>query len=365
MEEFLIKCLDGIRKVTGWNRDKEVKKSIDDTEVVLRWKIDELNKTGKTSDNQAEKYLQPIFIALSSTNLDCREQALITLSQLIERGYLKGKAELSRDQPNITVMDDIIERICGCLENQFINDSIEVRVIRTLLTAVTSEECEIHENTLLNILYSIFDIYFNAMKQENKMLAYAALSQIVGYIFDHMNEVDKQYLSQIEPESLDFEPNIFSTSTAAELVSTLKSDFIPDVDLPSIYKPVLTYLGYKFSLDVLRRSQTGLEKDMITTNIKSNEEEMREIELLNKLPTVYHRDTYLFIRSLGILSLTPLNKDNAIEFRNISLSLLTNGIPKGKEGIRRIDVFIECIKQHLLKSLLFNFMSPNTEVYLI
>lgn len=348
MEDYLISSYELLRKSTGWNKDREIKQAIDTTINKLRQNKDENIKNNKLSDNMCEKYLQPIVESLISNNLECIEQSLLLLSQLIERGYLKGKEELRRDEPNKTVLDYLIEKTIATLSHS--NDEIQMGVIRFLLTAVTSEETEVHENVLLSCIYSIFDVYFAAEKPEVKMVASASLTQIVGYSFMKVNFIDESYMSLAENEDLDFEPSI-SESTASELFNAINNNYEEERAMSPLYRHSLSHLY-------------GKEKDASNDSLLKMQNEDPDQEYIERLPTIYHKDIFLIIRALGILSLVASEIENSIEYRKMSLSLLTGAFPKAKNIIRGIDIIIECIKKHLLKSLLFNFMSTNTEVYI-
>jgi len=85
-------------------------------------------------------------------------------------------------------MDSIIETICGC--DDFDDDNVQLQVIKALLTAVTSQTCEVHEGGLLVAVRSCYNIHLVTRNAVNKTTAKATLTQMLSIVFQRMEAAD-------------------------------------------------------------------------------------------------------------------------------------------------------------------------------
>ena len=74
------------------------------------------------------------------------------------------------------------------------------KVIKVLLTAVTSSQCEVHEAALLMAVRSCFHIHLISKNPINKTTAKAALTQILSVINQRM-EVHRNDITNQTPET--------------------------------------------------------------------------------------------------------------------------------------------------------------------
>ena len=61
-----------------------------------------------------------------------------------------------------------------------------VSCVQALLTAVTSNSCEVHEGTLLQAVRTCYNIYLASRNLINQTTAKATLSQMISVIFQRM-----------------------------------------------------------------------------------------------------------------------------------------------------------------------------------
>ena len=87
-----------------------------------------------------------------------------------------------------STMDSIIETICGC--DDFDDDNVQLQVIKALLTAVTSQTCEVHEGGLLVAVRSCYNIHLVTRNAVNKTTAKATLTQMLSIVFQRMEAAD-------------------------------------------------------------------------------------------------------------------------------------------------------------------------------
>lgn len=87
-------------------------------------------------------------------------------------------------------MDEIVGTICAC--DDFDDDNVQLQVIKALLTAVTSNTCEIHEGSLLIAVRSCYNIHLVTKNQVNKTTAKATLTQMLSIVFQRMEAYDQR-----------------------------------------------------------------------------------------------------------------------------------------------------------------------------
>ena len=128
----------------------------------------------------------------------------------VERGYLRGNKSVyitpnnsaitnannantnnntdipddDGDRRRLTLMDLIIDTISKCSDE--FDDGVQLQVVNSLLTAITSPYCEVHEASLLLAIRACFHIHLVAKNVVNKQTAKAALTQMLSAIFRRM-----------------------------------------------------------------------------------------------------------------------------------------------------------------------------------
>lgn len=85
-------------------------------------------------------------------------------------------------------MDSIVEIVSKCSDEY--DDGVQLQVVKALLTAVTSNQCEVHEASLLLSVRSIFHIHLISKNPVNKTTAKAALTQILSVVFQRLENFD-------------------------------------------------------------------------------------------------------------------------------------------------------------------------------
>ncbi|XP_041101817.1 brefeldin A-inhibited guanine nucleotide-exchange protein 1-like isoform X2 [Polyodon spathula] len=134
---------------------------------------------------EADKYFLPFELAcqskcprIVSTSLDC-------LQKLIAYGHLTGSAPDST-APGKKLIDRIIETICSCFQGPQTDEGVQLQIIKALLTAVTSQQIEIHEGTVLQAVRTCYNIYLASKNLINQTTAKATLTQMLNVIFARM-----------------------------------------------------------------------------------------------------------------------------------------------------------------------------------
>lgn len=142
----------------------------------------------------ANKYF-PIFKeALDSKITKVIETTLYYIQKLISHGFLTGNCEDScsySETPSFSsqrhprkMIDAIVESVCKCVQDT--DDNVQLQIIKTLLTTITSFNCEVHDRTLLEAFRACYHIHITSKNLVNQTTAKATLTQMMHYVFQRM-----------------------------------------------------------------------------------------------------------------------------------------------------------------------------------
>ncbi|GBG26811.1 Brefeldin A-inhibited guanine nucleotide-exchange protein 1 [Hondaea fermentalgiana] len=165
-----------------------------------------LKRLEETSDENleagsspADAYLKPLLLALAAPQPKVAVASLDCLQKLMSYGFLQGQAKardagFETEEPDISVMDLVVRAICACEDTEgkgnTTDDSVQLQVIKALLTAVTSAGCGVHETSLLNSVRACYHIHLYSRNPVNKTTAKATLTQMMSAIFQQMEVAD-------------------------------------------------------------------------------------------------------------------------------------------------------------------------------
>jgi len=115
--------------------------------------------------------------------------ALDGIQKLLACGFLTGKGadpfkEAEQGAPPRMLMDSVIETVCECEEQS--DDTVQLQMVRVLLTGVTSQTCEIHCNSLMTAVKTCFQIHRDSKNAMNQRTASAYLTQMLGVVAQRM-----------------------------------------------------------------------------------------------------------------------------------------------------------------------------------
>lgn len=131
----------------------------------------------------AESILSPLINASASGVLKIADPAVDCIQKLIAHGYLRGEADASGGA-EAKLLTKLIESVCKC--HDLGDDQMELLVLKTLLSAVTSISLRIHGDCLLQIVRTCYDIYLGSKNIVNQTTAKASLIQMLVIVFRRM-----------------------------------------------------------------------------------------------------------------------------------------------------------------------------------
>jgi brefeldin A-inhibited guanine nucleotide-exchange protein len=114
--------------------------------------------------------------------------ALDSIQKLMAYGFLTGKGadpfKEAAAGTSRSLMDSVIECVCGCQEQS--DDTVQLQMIRALLTAVTSQTCEVHGNSLMLAVRTCFQIHKDSKNSMNQRTAQGSLTQMLNVVTQRM-----------------------------------------------------------------------------------------------------------------------------------------------------------------------------------
>ncbi|CAL9240962.1 unnamed protein product [Arabidopsis halleri] len=124
---------------------------------------------------KSEIILSPLINASSTGVLKIVDPAVDCIQKLIAHGYVRGEADPTGG-PEALLLSKLIETICKCHELD--DEGLELLVLKTLLTAVTSISLRIHGDSLLQIVRTCYGIYLGSKNVVNQATAKASTLRV-------------------------------------------------------------------------------------------------------------------------------------------------------------------------------------------
>lgn len=333
---------------------------------------------------ESESILSPLINAASSGVLKIADPAVDCVQKLIAYGYLRGEADPSGEEEG-KLLGRLIESVCKC--HDLGDDQMELSVLKTLLSAVTSISLRIHGDCLLQIVRTCYDIYLGSKNVVNQTTAKASLIQMLVIVFRRM-EADSSTVP-IQPIVVAELMEPIEKSDADGSMTMFVQGFITKImqDIDGVLNPVTpsSLSGHDGAFETTAVETTNptdlldsTDKDMLDakyweismykTALEGRKGELAdgegerdddlEVQIGNKL----RRDAFLVFRALCKLSMkTPpkeaLADPQLMKGKIVALELLKILLENAGAVFRTSERFLGAIKQYLCLSLLKNSAS--------
>nr|XP_024388580.1 brefeldin A-inhibited guanine nucleotide-exchange protein 2-like isoform X2 [Physcomitrium patens] len=299
--------------------------------------------------------------------------------------------------PSIYDQIQVMEGVCKCYD--MAEDGIELLVMKTLLSAVTSTSLQVHGDSLLKAVRTCYNIYLGSKSPVNQTTAKASLTQMLVIVFQRMEADSSNVMVQpivvadlMEPaERSNSDTNItqfvqgFITKvvqdiegvisptpalksmqstkydgafdTAAGADSSSSNDILESTDKDMLDAKYWELNMYKNALDINRKGGESAESEV-------DKDGDADVQINNKL----RRDAFLVFRALCKLSMKNAPQEGladpfAIRGKIIALELLKILLENAGTIFRTSDRFLGAIKQYLCLSLLKNSASSMMNVF--
>ncbi|XP_074263199.1 brefeldin A-inhibited guanine nucleotide-exchange protein 2-like [Silene latifolia] len=360
--------------------------------------------------SDSDLILSPFLTAAGNPNPNIAAAGVTALQKLISHGYLRGDADESE------LLRRVVDSVCKCVEVCVEDEAIELLVLKTLLSAVTSMSIGIHGDCLLQIVRTCYDLYLGSRNVVNQTTAKASLIQMLvivfrrmeadsstvpvtpivvaelmsppedgsgsggdtgvtvqvqGFITRIMQDIDGVLSTVAGTEKANGGAGVvvhdgaFETKVNATVEGTNPADLLDSTDKDmldakywevSMYKSALE--GRKGELEDGETTGTREGETAVVSVSGSERDEDLEVQIGNKL----RRDAFLVFRALCKLSMkTPpkeaLNDPQLMRGKIVALELLKILLENAGAIFRTSDRFLGAIKQYLCLSLLKNSAS--------
>ncbi|KAK4752299.1 hypothetical protein SAY87_021097 [Trapa incisa] len=333
----------------------------------------------------SESILSPLINACSSGNLKIVDPAVDCVQKLIAHGYLRGEGDPSGG-PEAKFLSQLIESVCKCRELG--DEAVELLILKTLLSAVTSISLRIHGDCLLMIVRTCYDIYLDSKNVVNQTTAKASLVQMLVIVFRRM-EADSSTVP-IQPivvaELMEPVEKSDPDNSMTQFVQGFITKIMQDIDV--VLNPVTPgkspLAGHDGAFETTTVETTNpadlldsTDKDMLDakyweismykTALEGRKGELvdgeeREDDLEVQIGNKLRRDAFLVFRALCKLSMKTPPKDaiadpQLMKGKIVALELLKILLENAGAVFRTSDRFLGAIKQYLCLSLLKNSAS--------
>lgn len=131
----------------------------------------------------SEYIFSPLINACGTGLAKIVEPAIDCIQKLIAHGYIRGESDPSGGAESLLLFK-LIESVCKC--HDLGDESIELPVLKTLLSAINSISLRIHGECLLLVVRTCYDIYLGSKNVVNQTTAKASLIQILVIVFRRM-----------------------------------------------------------------------------------------------------------------------------------------------------------------------------------
>lgn len=274
---------------------------------------------------------------------------------------------------NWKLIDCIIEVICEC--NDHPDETVQIQVLRVLLTAVTTTTCEVHEHSLLKAVRACYHIHLVSKNATNQMVAKATLQQINSIVFQRMETFDQRVeqetaatlkdaleksaadsaaSSQEQQQQEEANGGIdsrFSTASDIATASTTTT-LVADANM-ALYPEVALVLGLvvdggasTITTTSDADATTGQEDPQPPSQPQQQRQKKQQSPnsttppmFAPSFPSVLHKDAFLLFRSLCRISMRSVAEDSALGSITGGSNYLASGGVMGSGNAATDDPF--------------------------
>lgn len=249
---------------------------------------------------------------------------------------------------NPSRLESAVLLVCGCLETK--DEDVYLRMVQTLLTAVTSTRAGLHHGTLLAAVRTVYNIFLNATMPGTRTTARVALTRILQLVFSRM---------EAESASADASSMLASGQalgpSAAGTTAAGVGGGATDVAGSATDAAKATPAG--------ALAPGGAVPATVTAPAATPE--LADTD--GDFTSILQQDAYLLFRALCKLSAKELDESvtaDSIPLRSklLSLELLRRVVRSSGPAFRSGERFVRALRLYLSPTLLANCLSPSMAV---
>jgi len=336
-----------------------------------------INAIKADPDTDAESCAKPLRDACKSKLPGVMVIAIDCLSKLMAYGFLKMPLDdMQAAGGGKTLMDVVVEAVCECSHET--DDGVQLQVLQALLTAVTSEKCEVHDTQLQLAVRTCCHIHLTTKNQANQAIARGALSQMLTAVFDNMEKHFSLKAAAAIPEQPDNAsgcPPEAGSSEEAASVEEAPADQVAEIAaaIEDAVEPAAE--------DAEPAAEDAVEPAASPSpaSVSESTEALKDLEIGRDRSEsqlkdgdargdVLMKDAILLFRALCKLAMKPLLEGVTIEnvsmrMKILSLELLDGLLQSAGPVFKSSERCIFAVKQYLCMSLVQNSISAVPAIF--
>uniref|UniRef100_A0A5S6Q9P9 SEC7 domain-containing protein n=1 Tax=Trichuris muris TaxID=70415 RepID=A0A5S6Q9P9_TRIMR len=306
---------------------------------------------------EADRYFLPFELACASKSTKIMVTALDCLQKLIAYGHLTGQIP-DPVKPDRPLIDRIVQSICSCFVGPHTDDTVQLQIIKALLTVVSSNTCRVHEASLLQAVRACHGICLASRNPINQATAKATLTQMLVISFSRMESAKEE--SVLAENDIDAECQLALGDIVSEVCFKLETCMpSPSVGETSSAGTPEPSSPYPTPTESVHASYEG--------SLHSASEPSSSYPVIH-FDNVEQKDCFFLFRALCRLSMKPVSpnadpRSHELRSKLLSLHLLLAVLQNAGPVFRSSEVFILAIKQYLCVALSKNGVSSVLEVF--
>ncbi|ETN86107.1 Sec7 domain protein [Necator americanus] len=331
--------MDGSRRLAYQTRISFLRISVDKKELKGEASYAGENNNGVVLPDrerivEADRYFLPFELACRSRSPKIVITALDCLQKLIAYGHLTGRGADSSN-PDRKLIDRIVEAICSSFVGQGTDEAVLLQIIKALLAVVLTNNCEVHEGSLLLAVRTCFTIFLATKSPINQSTAKGTLTQVINAVFANMERVGNTK-----------DDSVIVHEVVEHLVSTTAS------------------MTLEVNDDVESRSGRG----GAGASTIWGETDGAHAEDQITFPNVEQKDAFLVFRALCVLAQKEEGdvndpRNTHLNSKMLALEMLLLVLQNSSTTLQNAQPFILLIKKSLCVALSRNAVSSNVKVF--
>jgi brefeldin A-inhibited guanine nucleotide-exchange protein len=319
-----------------------------------------------------KRFYFPFQLACDSKSPKIIRTALDSLQKLMEYGHISGSMMTKVDGQDQRLVNLVVDSICRSFTGDSTDEGVQLQIIKALLTAVSSNVCDVHEGHLLKAVRTIYNIYLISKNLVNQTTAKATLTQMMNLVFQRMeslgtadelnaelneiNGVVAEKKAPVEGATAD-ESSTDPTQDEAAPAPDAGADAAGEVAAAEEKEAAPTAAG-EAEVEDGRSSPTGDEKEGADEDVNS------------RFLHVYRKDAFLVFRSMCKLSMAVLpnkevidSKSHELRSKLLSLELQLSILQNAGPVFQSDPLFIDVVVKYLCVALSKNGVSHVPSVF--
>jgi brefeldin A-inhibited guanine nucleotide-exchange protein len=140
-----------------------------------------------------EVVFEPLRLATETGNVALITTALDCIGKLISYSYFSFPSAMhnlpasTEQEPKPPLIDQAIETICDCFQDEATPAEIQLQIVKSLLAAVLNDKFVVHGSGLLKAIRQVYNIFLLSKSNANQQVAQGTLSQMVGTVFERVS----------------------------------------------------------------------------------------------------------------------------------------------------------------------------------